>query len=219
MVQPAGIQITCPNCRQPFQAVLEQLIDGANDPQSKARLLSGRLNMAVCPNCHYQSMITTPLIYHDGSRDLLITFIPMELGLSPADQQKAIGSLTNAVIHSLPQDQRKGYLFTPKAALTYQGLIEMILEADGVTKEMINAQRAKMQLAQSFLQAEPSKWPDMVREHDADLDMEFFSILTATAQAAMAEGRRDAFERVIGMRDQLLQLSTVGQQALQNAEA
>src|SRR5215831_17676355 len=200
MAQPAGIQISCPNCHQPFQAALEQYIDGGLDPQSKARLLSGRLNMAVCPNCHFQSMLTTPMIYHDGTKELLITFLPMELNLSQPDQQKAIGSL--------PHEQRKGYLFTPKMALTYQGLIEMILEADGVTKEMIEAQRLKMQLAQRFLQAEPAKWPDMVREYDAELDMEFFSILTATAQAAMAEGRRDAFERVIGMRDQLLQLST-----------
>lgn len=218
MAQPAGIQITCPNCHQPFQGVLEQLIDGGREPQVKARLLSGRLNMAVCPNCHYQSMLTTPLIYHDGSKELLITFLPMELGLSQADQQKAIGSLTNAVVNSLPPEARKGYLFTPKMALTYQGLIEMILEADGVTKEMIEAQRMKMQLAQAFLQAEPVKWPDMVREHDAELDMEFFSILTATAQAAMAEGRRDAFDRVVGMRDQLLQLSSVGKKALQDAE-
>ena len=68
-----------------------------------------------------ESMITTPLIYLDATKEMLVTFIPMELGLSQADQQKAIGSLTNAVINSLPQEQRKGYLFTPKMALTYQG--------------------------------------------------------------------------------------------------
>src|SRR5260221_2538639 len=156
MVQPAGIQITCPNCHQPFQAVLEQLVDGGRDPQTKARLLSGRLNLAPCTNCRHQSMLSTPLIYHDGTKDLLITFLPMELGLSQTDQQKAIGSLTNAVINSLPQEQRRGYLFTPKMALTYQGLIETILEADGITKEMIEEQRTKMQLAQTFLQAEPA---------------------------------------------------------------
>src|SRR5579871_2726294 len=112
MNQPRGTQINCPNCRQPFTAILEQIIDAGRDPQAKARLLSGRTNLVVCPHCGYQTMLSTPLVYHDANKQLLILHIPMELNLPQREQDKLIGNLSNAVINSLPQDQRKGYLFT-----------------------------------------------------------------------------------------------------------
>src|SRR3954471_21040795 len=101
-------QISCPNCGRPFSAVVEQIIDAGRDPQAKARLLAGRTNVVTCPNCGYQSMLTTPLIYHDPLKQLLIVYIPMELGLPKAEQDRLIGSLTNAVTNSLPAEQRKG---------------------------------------------------------------------------------------------------------------
>ncbi|MFN8450295.1 MAG: hypothetical protein U0521_17340 [Anaerolineae bacterium] len=44
----------------------------------------------------------------------------------------------------LPQQSMKGYLFQPRRALTMQGLIEQVLQADGVTPEMIGEQRARV---------------------------------------------------------------------------
>lgn len=217
MVQPMGTQITCPNCRQPFAAMLEQIIDVGRDPQAKARLLAGRTNLVTCPHCGYQALLSTPLIYHDPAKSLLITFIPMELGLPQQEQERLIGSLTNAVMRSLPQEQRKGYLLTPKTALSMQGLVEMILEADGITREMIEAQRTKMRLIETFLQTDPDQLPDLVAQHDAELDTEFFSMMTATAESAIASGRRDVAEQVLAVREKLLELSTVGQQLLQTA--
>jgi hypothetical protein len=162
-------------------------------------------------------MLSTPLVYHDPAKSLFIVHIPMELGLPQREQDRLVGSLTNAIINSLPHEQRKGYLFTPKMALTLQGLIEMVLAADGITKDMIEAQRAKMRLVETFLQSDPDELPALVQEHDDKLDNEFFAMLTATAEAAVANGRRDVAEHVIALRERLLELSTAGQVLLQKA--
>src|SRR6185369_10525983 len=161
-MQPRGLQITCPNCRQPFSAILEQIIDVSRDPQAKARLLAGRTNVVTCPNCGYQTMVSTPLVYHDATKELLLIYVPMELNLPRQEQERLIGSMSNAIMSSLPQDQRKGYLLTPKMMLSLQGMIEIILEADGITKDVIEAQRAKMRLVETFLQTDPDTLPELV---------------------------------------------------------
>jgi len=217
LVQPLGTQITCPNCRQPFTAPIEQLIDVGRDPQAKARLLSGRTNVAICPHCGYQVALSTPIVYHDPSKELLLLYVPMELGLPKAEQERVIGNLTKAVMNSLPADQRKGYLLMPKTMLTMQGMVETILEADGVTKEMLEAQRAKLRLVETFLQVDPEQLPDLVHEHDDKIDEEFFAMMAATAESAVAGGRRDIAEQILALREQILQLSTVGQELIQEA--
>jgi hypothetical protein len=41
--------------------------------------------------------------------------------------------------------KRKGYLLAA-SMLTFQGLVERVLEVDGITREMIQAQQAKLNL-------------------------------------------------------------------------
>jgi hypothetical protein len=77
MAQSVGTQITCPNCHQPFSAILEQIIDVGRDPQGKARLLAGRTNLVTCPHCGFQTVLSTPLVYHDPTKELLMVHIPM----------------------------------------------------------------------------------------------------------------------------------------------
>ncbi len=218
-MQPRGTQITCPNCGQPFSAILEQIIDVSHDPQAKARLLAGRTNVVTCPHCGYQLMVTTPLLYHDSDKELLLVYVPMELNLPRQEQDRLIGSMTTAVTNSLPQEKRKGYLFTPKTMLSLQGMIETILEADGITKEVIEAQREKMRLVETFLQTDPDTLPELVRQNDDKIDEEFFAIMAATAEAALANGRRDVAEQTLMLRERLLELSTVGQDLLRRANA
>ena len=198
----------------PFSAVIEQLIDVSRDPSGKVRLLSGRLNVVTCPNCGAQTALGTPIAYHDPDKQLLIVYVPMELGLPQKEQERLIGSFTNAITNSLPPERRRAYLLTPKMALTQQGLIEVILEADGVTPAMLAAQREKMRLVEIFLQSDPAQYPELVRQHDAALNTEFFAIMMAAAESAVENGRRDVADQVIKLRDQLIRLSTVGQQAL-----
>jgi hypothetical protein len=218
MVQPAQTQVKCPQCGQPFVARIEQIIDGGVDSQAKMRLLSGRVNVATCPQCKMTFSLATPLLYHDQRKELLLVYVPMELGLPNTEQERIIGAMTNAIVNSIPQEQRKGYLLMPKTMLTIQGMVEMILGADGVTHEMLEARRAKLNLAESFLQADPETWPDMAREHDAEIDEEFFALLVASADAAIANGRQDVAEGVLSLRESLLEHSTTGQTMLDEAK-
>lgn len=208
--------INCPNCGTRFPANIEQLIDVSLDPTAKSRLLSGRLNVAQCPNCGFVAPLATPIAYHDADKQLLVIHVPMELNLPKTEMERVIGTFTTAVQNSLPQEKRKGYLFTPKQALTRQALIDIILEGDGVTKEMIEAQRDKMKLVEQFLSTPPEQIEEMVKQYDDKLDAEFFALMLAAAEQTLAAGREDVAQAVVAIRDQLVQLSSWGQQAMAN---
>ncbi len=212
---PVKMQVTCPNCRMPVSATIEQLFDVAQDPGAKRRFLSGRFNIINCPNCRYQGQVATPLLYHDSDKELLLSFVPMELGLPQAEQERIIGRLMNDVINKLPQEKRKGYLLNPKPALTLQGLMDRVLEGEGVTREMMEAQKAKAQLVQQLLTATEEQLPALVKERDAELDYTFFQILTASAEGQAAEGNQGGAQRLLNLRNKLLELSSFGAQARQ----
>ncbi len=167
--------------------------------------------MINCPNCRYQGQAATLLLYHDADKEILMTYAPMSLGLPQAEQERVIGRLVNEVINKLPQEKRKGYLLSPKPAFTVQNMIDRILEADGVTKEMVDAQRAKAQLLQALLDLPPEAVPDRIRAEDAQIDEVLIQMLTASAQATAANGNQAGARRLAELQTQLLQHSTVGQ--------
>jgi len=130
----AGCWRDCPGQVEPGTAAWQHwVIDVLRDPGAKTRLVSGRLNFFQCPSCGFQGTLATPLVYHDPVKELLLTYLPPDLRLNPIDQEKAIGDLIQQVVNSLAPEQRKGYLLRPQAVLTAQGLVERVLEADGVT--------------------------------------------------------------------------------------
>lgn len=215
---PVKMQVSCPNCRMPVTATIEQLFDMAQDPGAKRRFLSGRFNIINCPNCRYQGQVATPLLYHDPDKELLLSFVPMELGLPQAEQERIIGRLMNDVINKLPQEKRKGYLLNPKPALTFQGMMDRVLEGEGVTREMMEAQKAKAQLVQLLLTTTEEQLPALVKERDAELDYTFFQILAASAEGQAAEGNQGGAQRLLNLRNKLLELSSFGAQARQRQQ-
>jgi hypothetical protein len=58
-----------------------------------------------------------------------------------------------------PPEKRKSYLFRPQTMLTQQRLFETILEADGITPEMIKSQQEKLHLLQQLLGASAEGCP------------------------------------------------------------
>ena len=72
-------QAQCPNCKQPITADVQQLFDVSANADDKNRLLGGAVNVLRCPHCGYQGGLTTPVVYHDASKELLLTFFPPEL--------------------------------------------------------------------------------------------------------------------------------------------
>ncbi len=219
MPSTARTTIQCPRCGTQFAATVETLIDPAIDPNAKIRLLSGQANAAQCPQCGTVSAVATPVVYHDASKELLITYIPMELGLSKDRQEKVIGDLMREVTSNLPQSAMKGYLFRPRSALTMQGLIDQVLQADGVTPEMMEAQRNQMKLVETLIQTPEAQLPAFVQENDASINGEFLQIMTLMAQRMLQEGRPDVAQGIIELQRRVVDLSSYGQELLRQNQA
>ena len=146
-------QVNCPNCRQPVVVDVQQLFDVAKDPLAKQKLLTNAVNFLHCPTCSYQGLLGVPVVYHDPEKELLLTFFPPDLSKTINEQEKQVGPLISRIMDGLPNEKRKAYLLQPKSMLTYQTLIEKILEADGITKEMIEDQQTKVALIEKLIQA------------------------------------------------------------------
>ncbi len=215
MVQ-SHTQIKCPNCQSPIQASIEQLIDVGRDPSAKARLLSGNLNRTQCAVCGFEGQLASPLVYHDPEHELLLTYIPVELGIAKNEQERILGQLINQIMSYLQPEQRKAYLLQPKAVLTLQGMVERILEADGVTKEEIEAQRAKMRLFEDLLRTPEEELEAFVASNDEGLDSSFFQLASLTLQVTNDPRAQQAASIRL---EQALDLSSFGKRLkMQEAE-
>ena len=214
------VPVTCPSCSNRFVSPVLTTIDAGQDPEAKAMFLSGQINVAVCPQCGHAGMLSTPLVYHDPNKELLFTYVPAELGLPETEKQRLIGDLTNRVMSSLPPEQRKGYLLRPQSFLRIEGMVEAVLEADGITPEMLAAQRAKADLLDQLLrETSDDSRRAIVRENDEQLDYEFFQILTLNIELAQANAQEEAVAQLLELRRQLLEWTTVGHQVADREDA
>ncbi len=211
MTQVVRTTLACPRCGHRFPAIVEQILDVGRDPQVKARFLSGRVNMVACPNCGHTLGVGTPLLYHDPSKELLIVYVPMELNISPSERENIIGDLTRRLTNSIPPEQRRAYLLQPKQALTLPGMVDMILDADGITREMREAQREKVRVMELFLQVHPENWPKVAQEQAKHLDREFLEMLLTMADNSAATGHPEMADGLIALYDFLLQNTPAGQ--------
>lgn len=212
-------RINCPNCRQPITADIQQLFDVAQDPAAKQRLLSGAFNVIQCPNCGYQGMVATPIVYHDPQKELLLTYFPAEINMPRDEQERLTGALINQVISHLPQEQRKAYLLTPQPALTMQGLAERILEADGITREMIQAQQQRLNLIQRLLGAKDDEViAEIAKQEDKIMDGEFFGLLNRLIEAAVLGGDQEGSQRLTDLQKKLLPVTTAGRQLQEQSQ-
>ncbi|MCX7681542.1 MAG: CpXC domain-containing protein [Anaerolineae bacterium] len=211
MSQVLLARITCPNCRNVFQAPVEQILDVGQDPTAKLRTINGLVNLVHCPHCGMDGQLNLPFFYHDPKRELALVYMPLEAGRDEMERQRFIGSLTSAVINGLPMEERKGYLLQPQIMITMDGLINKVLEADGITKEMIEAQRAKAALLRRLVDASSEEIMEvMIRENDALIDDEFFRILLMNLEIARESGQGADIQRLIAVRHKLLEASSEG---------
>lgn len=202
---------SCPRCRQPVLAEVEQLFDSSADPAAKQRLLSGAVNMVRCQSCGYQGMLATPIVFHDAEKELLLTYFPPELGLPINEQERMIGPLINQVVNRLPPEKRKAYLLRPQTMLTYDSLVERILEADGITKEMLAAQEKRLSLLQRLLSCSPESLLEMIKQEESLIDTDFFNIMNRLIEASLAQGDQQSARLLAGLQQQLLTHTELGQ--------
>lgn len=216
----AQTRTTCPRCHQPVIVDVEQLFDMTTDPTAKQRLLSGNFNIVQCQSCGYVGNLSTPIVYHDADKELLLTFFPPEMGLPLNEQEKLMGPLITQVVNRLPNEKRKGYLFRPQSMLTFQGMIERILEGDGITHEMLQSQQQKLNLLQNLLTASPEDRMLMAQREDANIDEQVFSMLNQLIEASISNGDQNSAQMLADLQGVLVENTTVGKKLKeQNDEA
>ena len=214
------IPVTCPNCRYRFAAPVMTIIDAGQRPEAKSLFLSGQLNVAVCPQCGNAGMLNTPLVYHDPDKELLLTYVPPELNLPEIEQQRIVGDLTNRVISALPADKRKGYLLRPKSYLRLEAMIKDVLEADGITQEMLEAQRARADLLDRLMRADGEQARQAIAQaNDAQIDYEFLDLLSLNIELAHRAQQQALVSELEALRAQLLRWTTLGQELGAREEA
>lgn len=211
-------QIACPQCRTPVAAEVEQLFDVGVDPQAKQKLLNGAVNVIRCPNCGFQGQIPVPIVYHDPSKELLLTHFPAELNIPMMEQERQIAPFMNRVVNSLRQEQRKAYLFKPQQMFTYQNLVEKVLEGEGITKEMLDAQKKRVELLQKLLSISDGSIVETIQQESDTVDADFFTLLSRMLQAGLGAGDKAATERLGKIQEALLEHTALGQEIKKQAD-
>lgn len=204
-------KVTCPSCKQPFSTPVEQILDVEVNPSAKARLFSGQVNLAVCPNCGSAGTLDLPFLYHDPAKELAAVFVSMAAGRNDVERQQVIGALSRALMSQLPSEMKKGYLLSPEVFLTYESLLKRVLEAEGITEEALEQQQAKGDLLRRLVSEMPEEdRAALIRENESSLDEEFFDILYAHVGQAQMMGRVEIVERLSDLRDALFEQTAVG---------
>ncbi|MCX7853182.1 MAG: CpXC domain-containing protein [Caldilineales bacterium] len=221
MFRPQAVSLRCPRCGFTYQTPVFTIIDVGQTPELKQLVLSGGLNASQCPHCGNINAIVAPLLYHDPAHEFLGVFIPPQLNLNEAQRQKIIGDLSNALMNSIPAEQRRFYMLNPQQFLTMDSLIEKLLGFEGITPEMLAASRKKLDLVQDLVRVrnDTIAFNIVVKENEKFLDREFFGLLTQFMMAAQAEGNREQAMALADVREKLLPLTEYGRRILKQRQA
>jgi hypothetical protein len=92
-----------------------------------------------------------------------------------------------------------------------QGLVERILEEDGVTREMLDKQKARMNLLQRLATiTDDNALAEVVKSEDANIDEDFFRLISQLAEASLAQGDQQGAQALANLQQRLLPITTVG---------
>lgn len=218
-VAPQPVQITCPSCGTPFRTGIYTLVDVSQQPELKGALLGGQLNVAVCPNCRTASMLGAPLVYHDAAKQLCLVYFPQELNSRPDEQERFVGEATTFLMRALPADAPRAHLLAPRRFLTMPSLLDAVLEADGISRETLDRQRAHIELISELtgLVADEAGFSALAEQRRAELTPELFATLGAFIEATPPE-QGDAREMLLQLQGRLMDLFGDDQDAPDEAE-
>ncbi len=210
--------VTCPACGSRFQTPVEQILDVRVDPEVKGRVMGGMVNMSVCPSCGMGGPLNLPFIYHDPEKDVALLYLPMGIGNSEVERQKAAGTLTRQLMNAMPMEERKGYLLQPETFINIETLVKRVLELEGVTDDDLDHSRRQRELLTQLITAPADQREALLADNVALMDEAFFSLMQYTLQMAAMGGPesadfkqfRDVYEYVVEHTEtgQLLQKRT-----------
>ena len=96
--------------------------------------------------------------------------------------------------------------------LTYDTLFETILEADGITKEMLNEQKYKGELIRRLLQTSPESLVEVIHQEESHIDQSFFLMLNNTLDAAVQMRDKASFETLKNLQEVLFRETAYGRE-------
>jgi hypothetical protein len=106
----------------------------------------------------------------------------------------------------------------PQSFFTYQSLIERILGSDGITPEMIQAQKKRVALVERLLGAKTTEARlEIIKQDPALLDAEFFSIFNRLMEGAAASGQEQYIAQMETIQKQLLEETEYGRKISEQA--
>jgi len=221
MTQPRQTTLQCSNCGTPNALNLRRVVDVQHDPQGKTALLNGQINQFQCQNCSTVNSVSSPLLYHDADKEMLVAFVPMDVAMKQgSNEEQMVGQLMNELTTTIPKEDFRSYMFNPKRALTMKGLIEQILEADGITPEMMAEQEKRVQLVQKMFEVESEEaLVTLIKENDEQIDESVFQTISLMANRMMQTGQQQAVGHLAAIQQVLLENSTFGQELAQRQSA
>lgn len=203
-------QIRCPQCGTPFMAEIHQLIDSQRQPELKQMLLSGQLNVAVCPSCQAMTQLASPLVFHDAEHEMFLIHMPQELNLNTMQREEMVGRLTRGLMDSLPPEQRRAYLLQPQTILTMQTFMEKVLETEGITKEMIERQKKQAELLNTMIKADADVVDFLLKQREREIDETFFAMLRQYIQTAQQMNDDQSLIKMVNLQAKLMTETAVG---------
>ncbi len=211
--------VACPACGTRFQTPVEQILDVRVNPEVKNRMLSGGVNVAMCPACGNGGALNIPFIYHDPEKEIALLFLPFGVGNGEVERQRLAGQLTRQLMDSMPQEERKGYLFQPETFITMENIVKRVLELEGVTDEDMERNQQQRVFLDKFLSALEEEWPTLLAENEALLDENFFGLLQYTMQVISMSGASGGdFGKVEKGYTYLVENTTIGQLLTKRSE-
>lgn len=218
-------QIKCPQCGSPAIAEIFQIVDVDKHPQLKRALMSNMINMAQCRNCRWSGQVATPFVYHESAHNLLISYVPMELNIPYAEQERMMGQLLRQVVESIPQQNRRAYLLQPQTIIRWQTLHELVLATEGITPAMIERQRRQMELLGRLVGEKSADYSALIRENSADIDTTFIMMVQRALQESLQTDQNDIIVALSNLQATLMTETDAGkrieqqQLALRDLEA
>lgn len=211
--------VTCPSCGTRFQAPVEQVIDVRVDPTAKSRVLSGTVNVAMCPACGTGGSLNLPFIYHDPDEEIALLYLPVEAGSNEVERQKVAGRLTRQLMDAMPPEERKGYLLQPETFISMETLIKRVLELEGISEEdMERGQRQRAFFAE-LVQADEEQWSEMLSENAELVDEGLFAFAEYVMQLLASGAQLDVdAEKLEALHEHLVENTKLGQELAKRSE-
>ena len=210
---PSAAQVQCPNCGTVYVIPVFTIIDLGVNPELGPALLSGQVNMAICPRCGAGGALSAPLMVHEPAHEFLGVYVPPTNG-DDAQRQRIIGDLIQKLMRKLPTEARRGYMLQPKEYLDWNRFIEKLWEFQGVTPEMLRRQRDQVAAIQSLarLADDEGALNIALERYKGLVDRQFFSLLDRLMMLSGSQGDSEGVKALQALRRALLEKTEAGRE-------